>query len=336
MTYIISLDAMGGDVGPDVTVPAALRALRELNDIELILVGDEATLKAQIERHAAPESGRLRIRHASQVVSMDESPALALRNKKDSSMRVAIDLVKSGEAQACVSAGNTGALMATAKFVLKTIRGVDRPAICTALPSLGGHTHILDLGANIDCSASQLFQFAVMGAALAHAVDGGDKPRVGILNVGAEAIKGSPVVKEAGAMLEDSGLNYIGFVEGDDIYGDRVDVVVCDGFVGNVLLKTSEGLAKMIYSYMKEEFMRNPLTRLAGLCARPVLKAFLRRIDKRRYNGASLLGLKGVVIKSHGGADEVSFANAIKIARVEARQNIPERIGSQVEALLSQ
>jgi len=297
-------------------------------------VGDRDTLEQHLSQQGATDRARLHIVHATQVVEMDESPALALRNKKDSSMRVAIDMVKSGQAQACVSAGNTGALMATAKFVLKTLPGVDRPAICTALPSLGGHTHILDLGANIDCSAAQLFQFAAMGSALARAVDGGT-PRVGILNVGAEAIKGSPVVKEAGAMLDESDLNYIGFVEGDDIYSDRVDVVVCDGFVGNVLLKTSEGLAKMIYTYIKEEFMRNPFTKLAGLCARPVLKAFLRRIDKRRYNGASLLGLKGVVIKSHGGADVFAYANAIKIARVEAQQNIPDKIGAEVERLLA-
>ncbi len=325
---------MGGDFGPEVTVPAAIQALSEFNDIELVLVGDRDTLEQHLSQQGATDRARLRIVHATQVVEMDESPALALRNKKDSSMRVAIDMVKSGQAQACVSAGNTGALMATAKFVLKTLPGVDRPAICTALPSLGGHTHILDLGANIDCSAAQLFQFAAMGSALARAVDGGT-PRVGILNVGAEAIKGSPVVKEAGAMLDESDLNYIGFVEGDDIYSDRVDVVVCDGFVGNVLLKTSEGLAKMIYTYIKEEFMRNPFTKLAGLCARPVLKAFLRRIDKRRYNGASLLGLKGVVIKSHGGADVFAYANAIKIARVEAQQNIPDKIGAEVERLLA-
>ncbi len=325
---------MGGDFGPEVTVPAAIQALSEFNDIELVLVGDRDTLEQHLSQLGATDRARLRIIHATQVVEMDESPALALRNKKDSSMRVAIDMVKSGQAQACVSAGNTGALMATAKFVLKTLPGVDRPAICTALPSLGGHTHILDLGANIDCSAAQLFQFAAMGSALARAVDGGT-PRVGILNVGAEAIKGSPVVKEAGAMLDESDLNYIGFIEGDDIYSDRVDVVVCDGFVGNVLLKTSEGLAKMIYTYIKEEFMRNPFTKLAGLCARPVLKAFLRRIDKRRYNGASLLGLKGVVIKSHGGADVFAYANAIKIARVEAQQNIPDKIGAEVERLLA-
>ncbi len=325
---------MGGDFGPEVTVPAAIQALSEFNDIELVLVGDRDTLEQHLSQQGETDRARLRIVHATQVVEMDESPALALRNKKDSSMRVAIDMVKSGQAQASVSAGNTGALMATAKFVLKTLPGVDRPAICTALPSLGGHTHILDLGANIDCSAAQLFQFAAMGSALARAVDGGT-PRVGILNVGAEAIKGSPVVKEAGAMLDESDLNYIGFVEGDDIYSDRVDVVVCDGFVGNVLLKTSEGLAKMIYTYIKEEFMRNPFTKLAGLCARPVLKAFLRRIDKRRYNGASLLGLKGVVIKSHGGADVFAYANAIKIARVEAQQNIPDKIGAEVERLLA-
>ncbi|HBS26120.1 MAG TPA: phosphate acyltransferase PlsX [Gammaproteobacteria bacterium] len=334
--YTISLDAMGGDFGPKITVPAALLALKEFDDIELILVGDKQALQQQVDCQPDADNNRLRIQHASQIVEMDESPALALRNKKDSSMRVAINLVKSAEANACVSAGNTGALMATAKFVLKMIPGVSRPAICTALPALGGHTHILDLGANIDCSSEQLFQFAVMGAALATAVDNNPNPSIGVLNVGAEAIKGSPVVKETGALLTNSNLNYIGFVEGDDIYSDRADVVVCDGFAGNVLLKTSEGLARMIQTYMKEEFLRNPMTKLAGLAAKPVLKAFLHRIDKRRYNGASLLGLKGVVIKSHGGADEMSFANAIKIARLEARQNIPEKIGAEVEQALTQ
>lgn len=327
----IALDAMGGDFGPSVVVPAALSALKTFPDIELVLVGDEASLQAALGEHpGSTHEGRLRVQPASQVVDMDESPSHALRNKKDSSMRVAINLVKSGEVAACISAGNTGALMATAKFVLKTLPGISRPAICTALPALGGHTHILDLGANIDSSAEQLRQFAVMGSALVSAVDGIQSPRVGVLNVGSEAMKGSSVVKAADALLAESRLNYIGFVEGDDIYSDKVDVVVCDGFVGNVSLKTSEGLAKMISAYIKEEFMRSPLTRLAGLIALPVLKSFRRRIDPRRYNGASLLGLNGIVIKSHGGADPLSYANAIKIARLEVQQTIPRRIHDQL------
>ncbi|HID81299.1 MAG TPA: phosphate acyltransferase PlsX [Chromatiales bacterium] len=319
--YRIALDAMSGDHGPGVIVPAALKALHEFDDIELILVGDESQLTPLTGNNT-----RLCIQHASQVVDMDEAPAQALRGKKDSSMRVSINLVKSGEADACVSAGNTGALMATARFVLKTLPGIDRPAICTAVPSLHGHTHILDLGANIDSSAEQLYQFAVMGAALVEAVDGNRAPKIGLLNIGAEEMKGNQQVRDAAKLLNKSKLNYIGFVEGDDIYTSDVDVVVCDGLIGNVALKSTEGVAKMIAVNLKAEFMRNPLNKLMGLISKPVLSAFRKRIDPRRYNGASLLGLKGIAIKSHGSADELSFANAIKIARLEAQQNIPQRI----------
>ncbi len=332
----VALDAMGGDFGPSVVVPAALHALRDHDDIELTLVGDEQTLRAALAKAGQIDESRLRVRHASQVVGMDEPPSQALRNKKDSSMRVSIDLVKSGEVDACVSAGNTGALMATAKFVLKTLAGIDRPAIITAIPSVHGHTHILDLGANVDCSAEQLYQFGVMGSALAAAVDGNPHPKVGLLNVGQEAIKGNVQVKRADQLLGASQLNYVGFVEGDSIYLSDVDVVVCDGFVGNVALKTSEGLAKMISANIKGEFMRNPLTQLAGLIAKPVLQRFRRAIDPRRYNGASLLGLQGIVIKSHGGADELAFTNAIKIARLEVQQGIPQRIDAMVEQILVQ
>jgi len=324
---------MSGDLGPEAVVPAALDALGRYDDIELVLVGDESRIR---ERIGGSPPGRLSIVHTTEVVTMDDAPAQALRTKKDSSMRVAIDLVKSGEVDAAVSAGNTGALMATAKFVLKTLPGIHRPAICTAVPSgRGGHTHILDLGANIDSSPEQLYQFAVMGSVMVQAVDANPEPKVGLLNVGAEAIKGSAEVKAAGEMLADSPLNYSGFVEGDDIYAGTVDVVVCDGFVGNVALKTSEGLAKMISNNLRDEFLRSPLTRLAGLIAMPVLRSFRRKIDPRRYNGASLLGLNGVVIKSHGGADRLAFANAIKIARVEAYQKVPEKIGTQIQSLLA-
>jgi glycerol-3-phosphate acyltransferase PlsX len=332
--YTISLDAMGGDIGPEVVIPGALATLRKFDDINLILVGDETIIAESLKRHQSGVSDRLRIQHASQVVEMDEPPKNALRNKKDSSMRVCINLLKTAEADACVSAGNTGALMATARFVLKMLPGVSRPAICTAIPARNGHTHLLDLGANIDSGAEHLYQFAVMGAALVEVVDNNPKPTVGVLNVGQEAIKGSPVVKEAGQLLSESTLNYIGFVEGNDIFSGNVDVIVCDGFVGNVALKTSEGLAKMISTNLKGEFMRNPLTRLAGLISMPVLKAFRRRFDHRRYNGASMLGLNGIVIKSHGGIDAVGFANAIKIARIEASQNIPQRIRSRLEQVL--
>lgn len=325
-TFRISLDAMGGDVGIAVVLPAALKALVDFPDLSLILVGDEAQLKAALDEHDGFDESRLSIHHASQVVEMDDSPALALKQKKDSSMRVAINLVKSGSSDACVSAGNTGALMATAKFVLKTLPGIDRPAIMSALPSLSGHTHVLDLGANIDCSAEQLRQFGIMGSAAVEAVEDCSQPSIGLLNVGSEAMKGSAVVKDAATLLQASSINYVGFVEGNDIYAGDVDVVVCDGFMGNVALKTSEGLAKMISSRLKESFTRNVLTKLSGLVAYPVLKSFRRSIDPRRYNGASLLGLNGIVVKSHGGADALAFENAIKIARLEAQKNIPQRI----------
>jgi len=334
--YTVALDAMGGDIGPGVVVPAALSALKHFDDLNLILVGDENTLRESLAEAKGAESARLRIHHASEVVAMGEPPAQALRNKKDSSMRVAINLVKSGEAHACVSAGNTGALMATARYVLKTLPGIDRPAISTSIPSTSGHTHMLDLGANVDCSAEHLYQFAVMGSVLTSAVDNNPAPRIGLLNVGQEAIKGNDVVKEAGRLLEASELNYIGFVEGDDIYLGDVDVVVCDGFVGNISLKTSEGVAKMISQHLKAGFTRNVFTRIAALFALPVLNSFKRRFDPRRYNGASLLGLQGIVIKSHGGADVFSFENAIKIARKEAEQNIPHQIDKKLENLLTE
>lgn len=251
-------------------------------------------------------------------------------------MRVAINLVKDGAADACVSAGNTGALMATARYVLKTLPGIDRPAIITAIPSITGHTHMLDLGANVDCKAEHLFQFAVMGSVLATAVDNIDRPRVGLLNIGQEEMKGNDQVREAARLLAASNLNYIGFVEGDDVYKGTADVVVCDGFVGNVALKTSEGLAKMFSHYMKEAFSRSVFARFAAVLALPVLSAFRKKIDPRRYNGASLLGLPGIVIKSHGGADAFAFANAIKIALVEVNKAVPQRISKQLESLLSE
>ena len=251
-------------------------------------------------------------------------------------MRVAIDLVKSGVAHACVSAGNTGALLATARYVLKTLPGIDRPAICSSLPTIRGHSHMLDLGANVECSPEHLFQFAVMGDVLARAVDGIARPSIGLLNIGEEEMKGNDRVKETARLLAASDLNYVGFVEGDDIYLGTADVVVCDGFAGNVALKASEGVAQMISHYMKKEFLRNPLTRLAGLIARPVLKAFRASIDPRRYNGASLLGLRGIVIKSHGSADAFAFSAAIKEAVEEIKEAVPTRIHEHLEALLLQ
>lgn len=326
----IALDAMGGDAGLEMVVPAAIAALNEHPDVGIILVGDETQLADAIAAAGAADNERLSIHHASQKVEMDELASSAMRNKKDSSMRVAINLVKTGAADACVSAGNTGALMATSRFVLKMLPGIDRPAICTSLPSMTGHTWMLDLGANVDVDAEHLFQFALMGSVLAGAVDGNQEPRVGLLNIGEEEIKGNEQVKEAAQLLMDAIPNYAGFAEGDDIYKGNFDVIVCDGFVGNVSLKTSEGVAKMIADFIKQEFSRNILTKLAGLCALPVLKAFKKRIDPRRYNGASLLGLRGIVIKSHGSADALAFANAIKVAILEVRENVPERITSQL------
>ncbi len=331
---IIAIDAMGGDIGPEVTVAAAGRILKQRQDVKLILVGLEDKINAQLSRLNIELSDRLSVQHASELVAMDEAPALALRKKKDSSMRVAINLVQDGKADAVVSAGNTGALMATAKFVFKTLRGIDRPAIMTTLPNIKGHTHMLDLGANVDCSSDNLFQFAVMGSVTASAVDNVDNPRVGLLNIGSEAMKGNAQVKAAEPLLQGSNLNYIGFVEGNDIYNGSVDVVVCDGFVGNISLKNTEGVVKMIGLFMKEEFKRNLLTRLIALIALPVLNSLKKRLDHRRYNGASLLGLKKIAIKSHGGADEYAYSKAIDVAILEVEKSVPKCIESHLGALL--
>ncbi|MGH1537244.1 MAG: phosphate acyltransferase PlsX [Gammaproteobacteria bacterium] len=332
----VSLDAMGGDFGAPVVAKAAVNYLAENQDVALILVGDQAKISAELNKLNVTPYERLKIHHTSQQVEMDEPPSQALRNKKDSSMRVAINHVKEGISDAAVSAGNTGALMATARYVLKTLPGIDRPAITSLMPSMYGKTYMLDLGANVGCSSQHLLQFAVMGAVLASAINGIDQPKVGLLNVGEEEIKGNEQVKEAHEVLRQSGLNYIGYVEGDDIYCGEVEVVVCDGFVGNVSLKTSEGVAKIVAHYAKQEFSRNLFTKLCGLAAMPVLKALKTRIDPRRYNGASLLGLRGVVVKSHGGADAFSFQHAIDIARIEASQQVPEKIESRIEEYLKQ
>lgn len=334
--YRIALDAMGGDHGLPVVIPAALAALQQYPDISLVLVGETNAIQAALAQHKATTHERLSIQHASQVVAMDELPAAAMKNKKDSSMRVAINLVKANEADAAVSAGNTGALMATARFVLKTLPGIDRPAICTIIPSTRGHVHMLDLGANVDSEAEHLYQFALMGSELAKALDNNPSPKVGLLNIGQEAIKGNEQVKAASLLLKDSPLNYIGYVEGDDIYHGDVDVVVCDGFVGNVALKTSEGLAKMVSAQLKAEYSANIFTKIAALISLPVLKSFRHKFDPRRYNGASLLGLQGIVVKSHGGADSLAYANAIGIARTAAIQQVPQRIHKQLEDLLAQ
>ena len=324
---------MGGDHGPSVVVAAALRYLAKHPEARLILVGRPEAIEAELPGGSLPAG--LRIHAASQEVSMDDLPSRALRGKKDSSMRVAVNLVKKGEAGACVSAGNTGALMATARFVLKTLPHIDRPAIITALPARNGRTWVLDLGANVDCEAGHLLQFAVMGSELVSAVEGIATPLVGLLNIGQEEIKGNEQVKRAHELLAKSSLNYAGYVEGDDIYvRDDLDIVVADGFVGNVALKTSEGVAKMIRHFMTLEFKRNWLTRLSAILVLPVIRALSQRIDPRRYNGASLLGLRGIVVKSHGGADAVAFENAIAIASKEIESDIASRIEIRVGQML--
>jgi glycerol-3-phosphate acyltransferase PlsX len=333
---IIALDAMGGDHGPSVTVGATKLALDEISGLGLVLVGDENQLGAELEKHGLAKDNRVSVHHASEVVGMDDLPVVALKKKKDSSMRVAINLVKEGSVQACVSAGNTGALMATSKFVLKTVRGISRPAICTILPGIKGHTHMLDLGANLECTPQNLAEFALMGSVLAQSVEGIENPTIGLLNIGSEEVKGSDSVKAASQLLSASRLNYYGFVEGDDIYKGTVNVIVTDGFVGNVSLKTGEGLAALVNHVLRSEFKRSWLTKLAALVTMPVLNSVRRRLDPRRYNGASLLGLNGIVVKSHGSADTSAFLNAIKIASLEIENDVPLRIASAIEVYFNQ
>lgn len=328
---------MGGDHGLKSTVPASLDCLKNNPKLQIILVGDEVLIRTELAHTSEQFEDRLSIQHASECVEMDESPAKALRGKKDSSMRVAINLVRDGKADACVSAGNTGALMATAKFVLKMIPGIDRPAIMSSMPSIFGHTHVLDLGANVDSSAESLLQFAVMGAEVVKALENMTEPKVGLLNIGEEDNKGNEQVKLASKLLEQSGLNYIGYVEGDSLTAgeEKVDLIVCDGFVGNIALKSIEGAAKMITSVMKDSFARNPVTKLVALIAYPILKAIKNRIDPRLHNGASFLGLKGLVIKSHGGADVLAFVTAIHVAEVEVEKGVIQKISEQVERALN-
>jgi glycerol-3-phosphate acyltransferase PlsX len=321
----LAVDCMGGDHGLVVTLPAAFSFARHEPDAQLLLVGRQAEIEAQLGA-AADLRGRLEIVHADEVVGMDDPPAQALRSKRNSSMRVAVNLVKDGRADAAVSAGNTGALMAISRFVLKTLDGIDRPAIASALPNqTGGTTTMLDLGANVDSSAEHLLQFAVLGAALVSALEERERPTVGLLNIGEEVIKGNEVVKQAAELLRASPLNFRGNVEGNDIFKGTTDVVVCDGFVGNVALKASEGLAQMLAGMIREEFTRGLLSRLLALLAYPVLARFKRRVDHRRYNGAALLGLRGIVIKSHGSADVLAFESALRRGFEAARHRLLER-----------
>ena len=331
MDITVAVDAMGGDHGPRVTIPAALDLLKLDSKIKIILVGLTDAIEAELSANKAKLDSRLSIHHASELVLMDESPQSALKNKKDSSMRVAINLVKSGDASACVSAGNTGALMATARFVLKTLPGIDRPAIAGILPNKHGITYMMDLGANADCNPEHLLQFAIMGSVLVSCVEQKEHPTVGLLNIGSEDIKGNEVVKQTSELLKESHLNFYGNVEGDDIYKGTTDLVVCDGFVGNVALKTSEGLAHLMGGFLKEEFKRNLLTKLMAIISIPVLKAFKRRLDPRCYNGASFLGLRGIVVKSHGGADAFAFRHAIAKAVEESRSGVLAMITKQLE-----
>ncbi len=329
----IALDAMGGDHGPEVTIPAALAALQRYPAVTFSLIGDQPTISHLLER-AGADTARCSVVHAPQRVEMTDRPSSALRNKRESSMRFALDLVRNGQADACVSAGNTGALMAMARYVLKTLPGIDRPAICAMLPAVNGSTHMLDLGANVDSSSEELFRFAVMGSVLAASIDNRPNPRVALLNIGEEEIKGNDRVKQTAMLLEQSKLNYCGFAEGNDIYTGKFDVIVCDGFVGNVALKASEGVAGMLLELARQEFRRSIFTKLSALLAAPVLRRLRDRADPRRYNGASLLGLRGIVIKSHGSADVFSFGRAIDQAVLEMQNAVPDRISSELEQFL--
>ncbi len=332
MNIKVSIDASGGDFGFPVTINAGISALSTYDDLLINFVGDKTEIEKELKNNSLSSkfADRIVITHASDVINMDDSPSVALRHKKDSSMRVAINLVKSGEVDACVSAGNTGALMSIARFVLKTIEGVDRPAIMSAVPTLTGPTHVLDLGANIDSKPSTLLQFAIMGSIAVQNTESIDQPSVGLLNVGSEELKGNEKSQATSELLKNSSLNYIGFVEGDDIYKGNVDVIVCDGFEGNIALKASEGVAKMFSFFIKKSFTKNLFTKFIALLAKPVMKDFKSKVDPGKYNGASLLGLKGVVVKSHGNADVDSFLHAIKEAYLEAHAKITDKISEQL------
>jgi glycerol-3-phosphate acyltransferase PlsX len=333
----IAIDAMGGDHGMSVVIPACIRAIKNNPDLKLILVGEHDKVHSFLKNQGFASHNQCSIVHASEVVGMDELPSYALRNKKDSSMRVAINLVKEGMAQACVSAGNTGALMATARYVLKTLPGIDRPAIVSELPTRQGRTWVIDLGANVDSCAEHLFQFAVMGSALVQAVAQKSKPKIALLNIGVEEIKGNDQVKRTAHMLaECEVMNYVGYVEGDHFYSGEVDLVVCDGFVGNVALKASEGLAKLFGDLLRESFNRNWLTKLSGLIARPALKHLKKRFDPSSYNGASMLGLNGIVVKSHGGANVIGFQHAIEQAILEVENNVVDLVRVQINDFINQ
>ncbi len=331
MLIKVSIDASGGDYGAPVSIKAGIQALNVFQDLYLVFVGDKPSIQAQLNKYRLNNvESRFEVVHASEVVTMSESPAVALRKKKDSSMRIAINLVKNLDVNACVSAGNTGALVAISRFVLKTIRGIERPAIMGRMPTKIGHTHMLDLGANVDSKPELLAKFATMGSITIQHTENIPSPAIGLLNIGEEDIKGNEKIKETAQLLKTSGLNYIGFIEGDDIYKGSVDLVVCDGFEGNIALKASEGVAEMMGYYLKQAFNKNIFTKIIALIATPVLKDFKLSLNPGQYNGASLLGLRGIVIKSHGGANTQSFFQAIKEAYLEAHAKIAEKIAYQV------
>jgi len=330
----IAVDAMGGDGGPKIIMPSVKEFLLVNRDVKIDLYGDKKIISNFLDIFDSQLLKNIEVIHTDEKVLSEDSPSHALRHKKKSSMSLAIQSVKNNKAQACVSAGNTGALMAISRFILGTLDGIDRPAIESMLPSLSGHTHVLDLGANIGCKAEHLYQFAVMGSVLAMVLDENSSPTVGLLNVGEESIKGNPQVKEANELLVNSKLNYVGFVEGDDIFCGDIDVIVCDGFVGNIALKTSEGIAKFISSKLKSEFKKSIFTKMAGLSSAKVLNSFKKVVDPRRYNGASLLGLKGIIIKSHGGADSFAFNNSLQIALKEVKKDVPKCIDTKLREIL--
>ena len=331
MQHKISVDAMGGDFGPSVTIPASLKILKKYENISIVLVGNSDEITKILKKKKSLNHSRITIHNATQIVGMDELPQIALKNKKDSSMRVSINLVKEGVVDACVSAGNTGALMATARFVLRMLPGIDRPAISTELPNANGTTCMLDLGANADCTPEQLLQFGIMGSILTNVLHKKNNPSIGLLSNGSESMKGSEVVKKSAELFRNSHLNFHGNVEGDDIFKGTTDVVVCDGFTGNISLKTTEGLAQMMANFLTLEFKRNFLTKISALIALPVLKRFKKRLDPRRYNGASFLGLNGIVVKSHGGADEFAFIHALETTISESENDVISKIKDQLK-----
>ncbi|HEY0289720.1 MAG TPA: phosphate acyltransferase PlsX [Pseudomonas sp.] len=331
---VIAIDAMGGDFGPRSIVQACIACLFATPSLHLTLVGQAPLLEELIARYSGVDRSRLLVVNANDVVTMDDRPSQALRGKPDSSMRVALQLVANGQAQACVSAGNTGALMALSRFVLKMLPGIDRPAMVAAIPTQRGYCQLLDLGANVDCSAQHLYQFAVMGSVAAEAL-GVSRPKIALLNIGTEDIKGNQQVKLAASLLQAApGLNYIGFVEGDGVYRGEADVVVCDGFVGNILLKSSEGLATMIGERIETLFKQNMFSRAVGTLALPLLRRLKADLAPARHNGASFLGLQGIVVKSHGSAGAQGFQSAIQRALIEIQENLPQRLHGRLEALL--